>query len=87
VTSGLRELPRMPKSTARTLKTLGWKVQKLRKKHNMTQEEFAGQLGISRVYMGYIEQGRESPSLKLLMKIARKLGVSLTELFVYGISK
>jgi len=71
----------MPKSTKKTLKTLGWKVQKLRKQKNLTQEELAHQLGISRVYMGYIEQGRESPSLKLLMKIARRLNVRVEELF------
>lgn len=71
----------MPKSTKKTLKTLGWKVQKLRKQKKLTQEELAHQLGISRVYMGYIEQGRESPSLKLLMKIARRLNVKVEDLF------
>lgn len=71
----------MPKSTKKTLKTLGWKVQKLRKQKKLTQEELADQLGISRVYMGYIEQGRESPSLKLLMKIARKLDKKVEDLF------
>lgn len=71
----------MVKSTKKTLKTLGWKVQKLRKQKKLTQEELADQLNISRVYMGYIEQGRESPSLKLLMKIARKFDVKVEELF------
>jgi len=33
------------------------------------------------VYMGYIEQGRESPSLKLLMKLARKFKVKIENLF------
>lgn len=75
----------MPKSTARTLKTLGWKIQKLRKQAHLTQEELAGELRISRVYMGYIEQGRESPSLKLLMKIARRFKVSIQELFEYRV--
>jgi len=71
----------MPKSTKKTLKTLGWKVQRLRKQKRLTQEEFADQLRISRVYIGYIEQGRESPSLKLLMKIARRLDVKVEDLF------
>ena len=71
----------MLKSTEKTLKTLGWKIQKLRKKEKMSQEEFAHSLGISRTYMGYIEQGRESPSLKLHMKIARKFGVRVEDLF------
>jgi putative transcriptional regulator len=71
----------MPKTNKQTLKTLGKKVQKLRKEHGLTQEELAHQLGISRVYMGFIEQGRESPSLKLLMKISRKFKVKVENLF------
>jgi len=71
----------MPKTTSETLKSLGKKVQKLRQEQNLTQEDLAHQLGISRVYMGYIEQGRESPSLKLLMKISRKFKVRVEDLF------
>jgi len=71
----------MSKTTKETLKSLGKKVQKLRKQKGLTQEDLAHELGISRVYMGYIEQGRESPSLKLLMKMARKFGVSVEDLF------
>lgn len=71
----------MPKTSAQTLKSLGKKVQKLRKEKELSQEELAHQLGISRVYMGFIEQGRETPSLKLLMKISRKFGVKLEDLF------
>lgn len=77
----IEECLHMVKSTKKTLKTLGWKVQKLRKQKKLTQEELADQLGISRVYMGYIEQGRESPSLKLLMKVSRKFGVKIEDLF------
>lgn len=70
----------MPNS-AKTLITLGKKIQKLRKQKGLTQEELAEIVKISRVYMGYIEQGRESPSLKTLMKLAKKLGVSVEDLF------
>ena len=71
----------MSKTTSETLKSLGKKVQKLRREQDLTQEDLAHELGISRVYMGYIEQGRESPSLKLLMKMARKFGVGVEDLF------
>lgn len=71
----------MSKAKNKALKRLGWKIQKLRKGTKLTQEKLAEQVGISRVYMGYIEQGRESPSLKLLMKLARKFGVKIEELF------
>lgn len=71
----------MPRNTKKVLKTLGRRIQKLRKQLDCTQEEFADKLGISRVYMGYIEQGRESPSLRLLMKIAGKLDMKIEDLF------
>lgn len=71
----------MVKTTNETLKSLGKKVQKLRREQNLTQEDLAHELGISRVYMGYIEQGRESPSLKLLMKMSRKFNVRVEDLF------
>jgi len=71
----------MPKKPNKALKTLGRKIQRLRKNHEITQEELAEMVHISRVYMGYIEQGRESPSLKLLMKLSKKLGVKVEDLF------
>lgn len=71
----------MPKSLNSTLKALGRKIQKLRKAQKITQEELAEIVGISRVYMGYIEQGRESPSLKLLIKLSKKMGVKVEDLF------
>lgn len=71
----------MRKKSNKTLRTLGKKVQKLRKGIKVSQEELSGQLGISRVYMGYIEQGRESPSLRLLMRISKKFKVKIEDIF------
>lgn len=71
----------MPKRIVKTLKVLGYKIQKLRKDNGLTQERLAADLRISRVYMGYIEQGRESPSLKLLVRLSAKLGVKVEDLF------
>lgn len=64
-----------------TKERLGQKVQKLRKALGYTQEELAEKLHISRTHMGHIEQGRKSPSLKLMEKLARVLKVSVSELF------
>ena len=36
-----------------------------------TQEDLADKVGISRAYMGYIEQGRNVPSLEIVEKIAQ----------------
>lgn len=55
------------------LKMLGRRIQEERKFHGLTQKELAEKLGITRVYMGYIEQGRESPSMRLMYKISERL--------------
>ena len=64
-----------------TKEKLGKKVQKHRKELGYTQEELAEKLHISRTHMGHIEQGRKSPSLKLMDKLARALKVKVSELF------
>ena len=62
-------------------KLLGKKVQRLRKTLGYTQEGFAEHIGISRTHMGHIEQGRKSPSLELIDKIAKTLKVKVSNLF------
>lgn len=60
---------------------LGKRIQRLRKSKDRTQEELAELLRISRTHMGHIEQGRKSPSMELLEKIARVLKVQVKDLF------
>ena len=66
---------------ANTKEKQGKKVQKLRKALGYTQEALAEKLGISRTHMGHIEQGRKSPSIKLMDKLARVLKVKVPDLF------
>jgi len=61
------------RKNAKLPRVLGRKIQKRRKEMELTQEELADKVGISRAYMGYIEQGRNAPSLEVLEKIARVL--------------
>ncbi len=61
-------------------KTIGKKVKKRRTSLGLTQEELAEKVGISRAYMGFVEQGRNVPTLETLEKIARSLKVKLSEL-------
>ena len=70
----------MPK---KSYEKLGRKIQKLRKATDLTQEEFAERLNISRTHMGHIEQGRKQPSLELLQKIAKALGVKTKDLIPF----
>jgi len=68
---------------ATTKERFGRKVQKLRKELGYTQEGLAEKLNISRTHMGHIEQGRKSPSLKLMEKLARALRIKVSELFPF----
>jgi len=71
----------MAKTKQETLKALGKKIKSLRKENGLTQEKLAEQLRISTVYVGFLEAGKGSPSLKLLMKISRKFKVKVEDLF------
>lgn len=69
------------RKNAKLPKKLGKRIQKLRKKADLTQEQLAEKIGISRSYMGYIEQGRYSASLEVLEKITRALKIKMNDLF------
>ena len=71
----------MIRSSQKTREKLGKKVQKLRKELGVSQEQFAFKVGISRTHAGHIEQGRKSPSLEVLEKVARVLKVKVKDLF------
>lgn len=72
---------RIMRKNAKLPKRLGKKIQRRRKEVGYTQEELADKIGVSRAYMGYIEQGRNAPSLEVLEKIAKHLKLSLSGLF------
>jgi len=59
----------------------GKRIQKRRKELGITQEELADRLNLSRTHMGHIEQGRRSPSLEVINKIARTLKTSPKNFF------
>lgn len=69
------------RKNAKLPKILGNRMARQRKKLGFSQEEVADKVGISRVYMGYIEQGRNMPSLEVLQKVAKVLKVKLSDLF------
>lgn len=69
------------RKNAKLPKVLGKRIQKLRKSVNLTQEELAEKVNVSRAYIGYIEQARNTPSLELLEKIAKVLRIDIRELF------
>ena len=59
---------------------LSEKIQKLRKEHNMTQEQFAEKLFVSRTAVSKLETGRGMPSMESLQMIAKLFHITLDEL-------
>ncbi len=56
-------------------------VQRARKQHNMTQEDLAQRLGVTRQTIISIEKGKYSPSLSLALLIAKTFNVQVEDLF------
>lgn len=59
---------------------LGKRIEELRKKKGLTQEDLAAKAGLHRAYFWDIENGRNI-SIKTAYQIAHALGVSLSDLF------
>ena len=62
---------------------LGQRIQILRKKCKLTQEQFAEKIGIDPKNVSKIENGNNYPSPETLTAIARALDVDIYELFVF----
>ncbi len=59
----------------------GKRIQELRKERGMTQEDLAGDVGVDRSYMGFLERGEKNATLDKIGKIAKALHIRLKELF------
>lgn len=57
--------------------TLGIILKTARKKANRTQFDVANKVGISRNYLSDIENDRYIPSVPVLIKISKEIGVDL----------
>ena len=63
-----------------TAKQLGMKLKKLREVKDMSQATLAKKAGITREYVNKLEAGRYDPTVGVLQRLARALGVKVTEL-------
>lgn len=63
------------------LKKFGSRIQKLRQEKGLSQENFALQIDMDRTYLASVEAGKRNISLNNIVKIAKGLGMSLSELF------
>ena len=59
---------------------LGQRIARLRRRAGWSQAQLAARLRISPSAMGMYEQGRREPSLDMLLRLARELGVTVDHL-------
>ena len=66
-------------------KLVGNHIRKLRFNHNeMTQQQLADKVGVTRQTIVALEKGNYSPSLELAFRIALAFNLPLEEVFFYG---
>ena len=65
-------------------KKFGQHLREIRAQRGMTQERFAETLDISVDFLSLIERGRNAPSFETLDKIAKRLRISVADLFTFN---
>lgn len=58
------------------------RIKELRARHNLTQEELAEKVGVTRQTMLYIEKGKYNPSLAVAHRVAKVLKSSIEDVFI-----
>lgn len=63
----------------------GKRIQELRKEKGLTQEDLADLVEVDRSYMGFVERGERNPTLDKIIKIAKALKITLSDLFDFNV--
>ena len=63
--------------------TFKTRIKELRARHDMTQEDLAKTVGVTRQTIIYLEKGTYNPSLELAYKVAKVLKTTIDELFIF----
>ena len=63
-------------------KDIAHNLKKIRLSRNIAQERLALEAGVDRTFVSKIERGLGNPSLEVLLKLANRLDVSLSELLL-----
>ena len=59
------------------------KIREYRVMKNLTQAELAEAVGVRRETVVFLEKGKYNPSLKLAHDVAKTLGATIDELFIF----
>jgi transcriptional regulator with XRE-family HTH domain len=66
------------------LVSVGKRIQSLREKRGLTQEQLEEKTGINTKYISAIECGQKNVTIKTLEKIAKGLDIEIFELFLFS---
>ena len=67
--------PDPSQANKRPYTTIGGAIKHYRKKNKLTQEKLAEKLDLCQASIAHYESGRATPSLKVIQKMSRELGV------------
>ena len=56
-------------------------IQRIRREKELSQEEVAHRARVHQTYLSGVETGKRNPSILVVERIARALGVDISELF------
>ncbi|CDM26137.1 transcriptional regulator, XRE family [Methanoculleus bourgensis MS2] len=59
------------------------RIKVFRAMHDMTQEELANRIRVTRRTINSIERGKYNPSIEVAYKIAKTFGVTIEEVFCF----
>ena len=62
----------------------GKRLREIRAQRRMTQEQFAETLDMSVDFLSLIERGRNAPSFETLDRIAKRLRMTVADLFTFS---
>ena len=62
----------------------GTRLREIRAQRRMTQEQFAETVDVSVDFLSLIERGKNAPSFETLDKIAKRLRMSVADLFTFN---
>lgn len=60
------------------------RINELRQKSNLTQQDLGVKVGVSRQTIISLENGRYNPSIFLAYKISKVFGLSIEEVFIFN---
>ena len=63
--------------------TFRTRIKELRARYDLTQEDLAKEVGVTRQTIVYLEKGTYNPSLDLAHRVARVLKTTIDDLFVF----